>query len=201
MTRRCSTFCLFLIASFFSLQASGSSQGEFFDRLKLLCGQAFAGKMTHFSRPSDNGWLDVDVVMHVRECSEDEIRIPLHVGDNRSRTWVVSRESDRLRLKHDHRHEDGNEDAVTWYGGHTTDPGRPWRQTFSVDDYSRALFIANGLEPSIENFWSMEVRPGDRFAYEMVRSRRLFRAEFDLSQPVDAPPDPWGAQQSIAGNE
>lgn len=130
--------------------------------------------------------------MHVRECSENEIRIPLHVGENRSRTWVVTRADGRLSLKHDHRHEDGVEDEVSWYGGHTTDPGRAWRQTFPADDYSKALFLANGLEASVENFWSMEIHPEDRFVYEMVRSRRLFRAEFDLTRPVQPPPAPWG---------
>ena len=29
--------------------------------------------------------------MHVRDCSERELRIPFHVGDDRSRTWVVTR--------------------------------------------------------------------------------------------------------------
>ena len=48
--------------------------------------------------------------MHVRECSEDAIRIPFHVGEDRSRTWVVTRTANGLRLKHDHRHEDGSEE-------------------------------------------------------------------------------------------
>ncbi len=186
-TRLTLAFCLLLAAP---LVAWSSPQDEFFERLGALCGQAFAGKMTHFSRPGDDGWLDREVVIHVRKCSDREIRIPLHVGENRSRTWVITRDDGRLRLKHDHRHEDGSEDAVTWYGGHTTDPGRVWRQTFPVDAYSQALFLAHGLEPSVENFWSMEIHPGDRFAYELVRSRRMFRAEFDLTRPVEPPP--WG---------
>jgi len=35
--------------------------------------------------------------------------------------------------------------------------------------------------------------PGERFVYSLVRegSDRRFRAEFDLSRPVDLPPDPW----------
>lgn len=179
-----------LLALSSPLQAS--PQDEFFDRLERLCGQAFAGRLTHHARPGDDGWLDRDVVIHVRTCTENEILIPLHVGENRSRTWVIQRRADRLILKHDHRHEDGSEDAVTWYGGHTEDEGRENRQTFPVDAYSQSLFLANGLEPSIENFWSLEVHPGKTLVYEMVRSRRHFRAEFDLSTPVDVPPPPWG---------
>ncbi len=168
------------------------SQGTFWSQLSALCGNAYSGQMTGFSQPSDDSWLNREVIMHVRECSDEEIRIPLHVGDNRSRTWIVSRSGDGFVLKHDHRHADGSEEAVTWYGGHTTDAGRAWRQTFPVDDFSIALFLANGLDVSITNFWSMEVHPGEKFAYELVRSARLFRAEFDLTQPVEAPPAPWG---------
>lgn len=186
---RVMALCLLVVCS---SAAWSSPQDDFFARLNALCGQAFAGTMTHFSRPSDDGWLDREVIMHVRECSEDEIRIPLHVGENRSRTWVVTRADGHLSLKHDHRHEDGVEDEVSWYGGHTTDPGRAWRQTFPADDYSKALFLANGLEASVENFWSMEIHPEDRFVYEMVRSRRMFRAEFDLIRPIEPPPAPWG---------
>ena len=177
-----------------STAASASPQDEFWAALSTLCGQAHSGAMTGFARPGDDGWLDREVTMHVRECSESEIRIPLHVGENRSRTWILTRiPGGGLRLKHDHRHEDGSEEVVTWYGGHTTDPGRAWRQTFPVDDYSSALFLGNGLDDSVDNFWSMEVRLDEQFfAYELVRKGRLFRAEFDLSTTVEAPPAPWG---------
>lgn len=162
------------------------------NNLSALCGKAFAGEMTVYTRPTDDGWLDRQVVMHVRECGETEIRIPLHVGEDRSRTWVVTRTEGGFRLKHDHRHEDGSEDAVTWYGGQTTDPGRSMRQTFPVDNYSKALFLANGLDVSTANFWSMEVHAGETFGYELVRPGRHFRAEFDLTEPVEPPPAPWG---------
>ncbi len=183
----------FLIATSTVANAESSNpQDLFWDNLSALCGQAFAGEMTGFSRPSDDSWLDRSVVMHVRECSDEEIRIPLHVGENHSRTWILTRMPQGIRLKRDHRHEDGSEDNVTWYGGHTTDPGRSWRQTFPADDYSMALFLASGLNVSVGNFWSMEVHPDEKFAYELVRSGRLFRAEFDLTNPVDVPPAPWG---------
>ena len=172
--------------------ADQDPRDTWWENLTALCGKAFAGEMTGFARPADDGWLGKRVVMHVRECSESEIRIPLHVGENRSRTWVITRTEDGFRLKHDHRHEDGSEDEVTWYGGHTKDPGRATRQTFPVDDYSRALFLANGLDASTGNLWSMEVHAGETFAYELVRSRRHFRAEFDLTEPVEPPPAPWG---------
>jgi hypothetical protein len=133
--------------------------------------------------------------MHVRECTDDGLRIPFHVGDDRSRTWVLSRTATGLRLKHDHRHADGTPDSATLYGGDTTDVGTEQRQVFPVDAESIALFRAEGREASTRNTWAMEIRPGEQFVYELSRpGGRLFRVVFDLSRPVDAPPAPWGAE-------
>ena len=59
------------------------------------------------------GFVGKALVMHVRDCRAERIRIPFMVGDNRSRTWVLTRQGDRIELKHDHRHEDGSADTVT----------------------------------------------------------------------------------------
>lgn len=178
------------------LFAASSSQDEpqaaFWSQLQTLCGQAFEGRLVSYDEAMDAGWLRERMVIHLRRCADARIEIPLFVGADRSRTWVLTREDGLLRLKHDHRHEDGSEDAVTWYGGHSTDPGRAWRQTFPVDDYSKALFLTHGLEGSITNFWYMEVVPGQHFAYGLTRSGRHLRAEFDLNNPVEPPPAPWG---------
>lgn len=163
-------------------------QQAFWDHLTALCGKTFAGEPVNYDEALDQDWLTQSMVIHVRECSENEIKIPLLVGEDRSRTWVVTRVDGGLRLKHDHRQEDGSEHGVTWYGGHTTDPGRGWRQTFPVDDYSRALFLAHGLDASVTNLWSMEIHPGRKFAYEVIRQGRYFRVEFDLSEAFEPPP-------------
>jgi hypothetical protein len=128
--------------------------------------------------------------MHVRECSPDEIRIPFHVGDDRSRTWVLTRTPEGLRLKHDHRHADGSEDAVTQYGGDTRDGGTAEWQEFAADAHTALLIPAAST-----NVWTVEVVPGDLFAYALRRegTDRRFRVEFDLTRPVPAPPAPWGA--------
>jgi hypothetical protein len=39
---------------------------------------------------------------------------------------------------------------------------------------------------------AMDVHPGRMLAYELTRPGRKFRLEFDLTQPVPAPPAPWG---------
>jgi len=166
-----------------------SAQDAFFASLSELCGQAFAGGLVSTDE-ADADFAEQSMVMHVRDCSDREIRIPFHVGEDRSRTWVITKEEGGLRLKHDHRHEDGSEDAVTQYGGDTVDAGSAMRQSFPVDDFSIALFEQEGLTASVVNVWSVEVADGI-FAYELTRPNRLFRVEFDTSAPIPAPP-PWG---------
>lgn len=167
----------------------------FFERLTALCGQAFAGRVVADTPAptGDDPFAGKPLVMHVRDCSGDEIRIPFHVGDDRSRTWVITRTAGGLRLKHDHRHQDGSADAVTMYGGDTTTAGSAQRQEFPVDAESKAMFLREGRAVSITNVWAMEVEPGRHFVYELSRPQRLFRVEFDLGQAIAPPPAPWGA--------
>ena len=117
----------------------------------------------------------------MKTCSANEVRIPFHVGEDRSRTWVVTRVNTGLRLKHDHRHADGTEDVVSQYGGDTTTPGTASRQEFPVDRFSEDLFVRENRAVSVTNVWAMEVEPGKIFAYELRRPERHFRVEFDLA--------------------
>jgi hypothetical protein len=173
----------------------GAAADAFLARLAEHCGQAFAGRIVANDPPNpDDPFVGKALVMHVRECREREIRIPFHVGDDRSRTWVFTRTPEGLRLKHDHRHEDGSDDDVTMYGGDTAAEGTPQRQEFPVDAESRTLFERHGLTPSVQNTWAVEIEPHERFVYELARPGRLFRVEFDLTRQVPPPPAPWGAR-------
>jgi hypothetical protein len=164
----------------------------FMDAIRQHCGQAFAGRIVaNDPQPADDPFVGKPLVMHVRECRPDGVRIPFHVGDDRSRTWVLTRTAAGLQLEHDHRHADGSEDVLTMYGGHTSGEGRAVRQEFPVDERSRALFTREGREVSLTNTWAMEVEPGRRLLYELARPGRLFQVEFDLATPVPAPPPPW----------
>ncbi len=161
------------------------------------CGKAYAGRIVaNEPRPATPDAFDGKaLVMHVRGCDAptQELRIPFHVGDDHSRTWVLTRTATGLRLKHDHRHADGSADAVTLYGGDTAESGSPQRQVFPVDAESRAMFEREGLNASLQNAWAMEIEPGKRFLYELRRpGGRLFQVEFDLTAPVPLPPAPWG---------
>lgn len=173
---------------------------QFFANFLPYCGKAYAGKIvanTPASRTPDP-FEGKALVMHVRGCEDRhrQISIPFHVGDDRSRTWVITRTPTGLRLKHDHRHADGSPDATTMYGGEITSSGSTKRQEFPVDAESTALFKREGLTASLSNTWAMELIPSKKFVYELSRpDGRLFRIEFDLTKTVPSPPPPWGAEK------
>jgi hypothetical protein len=172
---------------------AASPPDRFFERLSTLCGQAFEGRVASPPVEADATFQGKRLVMHVRDCSKSEIRIPFHVGGDRSRTWVVTRTGSGLRLKHDHRHEDGSEDALTQYGGDTVNAGTAERQEFPADAYSKEMFVRQDRAVSVPNVWAMEAHPRGLFAYELRRPGRFFRVEFDLARPVAPPPPPWGS--------
>lgn len=178
---------------------------QFMLRLAEHCGQAFAGRIVanEPASPEPDAFEGQALVMHVRGCDDPtrELQVPFHVGDNHSRTWLLTRTGDGLRLKHDHRLEDGSDDPVTMYGGDTVGEGTAVRQEFPVDRESIELFAREGLDVSTTNVWAMEIEPGQRFLYELARPEggqnpegRLFQVEFDLATPVDLPPAPWGSE-------
>ncbi|WP_313914125.1 hypothetical protein [Tahibacter sp.] len=183
---------------------ASTPQQAFLLRLRSLCGKAFAGRIVADTpATADDPFAGKPLVMHVRECDGDTVRIPFHVGDDHSRTWVITLGDGHrvLRLKHEHRHADGSDDAMTLYGGNSRalpeakpaeEMAGQWRFEFPADLYSMALFRAQHRTISISNVWAVEL-DAQRFVYELARTNRLFRVEFDLTQPQPLPPPPWGA--------
>lgn len=170
--------------------AQSSAPDQFIAALKAHCGKAYAGRVVS-TDAADVDMVGKPLVIHVRGCHETRVEIPFHVGNDRSRTWIITRTGTSLRLKHDHRHEDGSADKVTFYGGDTAGEGTAIRQEFPVDAESITMFKANGLDKSVTNVWAVEVN-ADQFAYELKRPNRFFRVEFDLTKPITSPPAPWG---------
>jgi len=166
-----------------TVPARPSPQDLFMSRLNDLCGQRFAGRVVT-TDAVDADFASQRLVMHVRDCSPTEVRIPFSVGEDRSRTWVVTRTPTGLTLKHDHRDPQGEPDGLHWYGGDSATAGTADRQTFPVDAFSIDLFNASNAAVSTTNVWAMEVHPGRMFAYELRRPNRHFRVEFDLSTPA-----------------
>lgn len=165
-------------------------QDRFMQAIAAHCGKAYVGRVVT-SDPADASFAGKPLVMHIASCETGRTRIPFHVGADRSRTWVLTRTASGIRLKHDHRHEDGSSDVLTMYGGDTAAAGTAERQDFPVDADSIALFRANDRAVSVTNVWAMEVTP-KMFAYELRRPGRHFRVEFDLTKPIATPPMPWG---------
>lgn len=195
-----------------------SPQEAFWTALSSHCGpdgngRAYAGELVSEDE-RDADWQGRAMIAHWAECSDDRIAIAFHTQDperadgwDRSRTWIVTRsgkaenggEDMRLTLKHDHRHDDGEPDAVTFYGGTTQTAGEQGAQDFPVDEESITLFTREGLDASLTNVWRLEVDPAGgenpRFTYQLTRRNdetRLFRVSFDASQTVEPPPPAWG---------
>ncbi|MEG1453701.1 hypothetical protein [Brevundimonas sp.] len=158
-------------------------QDAFFKNLTALCGQRFEGKVVT-TDPQDADFANNRLLMHVRDCSDGEIRIPFWVGEDKSRTWVITRQDVGLRLKHDHRDPDGTTHTLHWYGGNTANEGTAERQEFPVDQESIDLFNANDAAVSTTNVWAVEVHPEKTYVYELKRPNRHMRVEFDLTKPV-----------------
>ncbi len=159
---------------------------EFWQQLQQLCGKSFEGRLKPgISHPDFN---DKKLVMHVRACEPGRIRIPFYVGDNRSRTWVLTKENGMITLKHDHRHEDGSEDEITQYGGTATNAGFADMQVFPADkETAERIGYASG------NVWWITLKEMV-FSYNLKRigSDREISVLFDLSNEVPEPPAPWG---------
>lgn len=186
---------LFLLAASAAASAQASPAETFWAELGNLCAKAFGGVVAADTSNSPD-FAGKALVMHVRSCGRDRIRIPFFVGDDRSRTWVLTRKGGRIELKHDHRHADGKPDAVTMYGGTTTSPGMATRQFFPADEETaRVIPPPAGNAPSAAaNVWWIDLVPGEHFTYNLRRlgSDRLFSVRFDLKTPVKPPLPPWG---------
>lgn len=178
---------LMALSSAFAVSAAaGNVQDTFFQNLQGLCGHSYVGTVVD-GNESDDKWRQAKIVIHAPACAVatgNEIRIPLHVGEDKSRTWIISKTDSGLRLKHDHRHKDGTPDAVSIYGGDTAEEGSAVKQSFPVDDFSKALFVENGLNASVTNTWIMQLVKGKRLSYRLSRPGRSFQVDFDLSTPI-----------------
>ena len=130
--------------------------------LRSLCGKAFAGRIVaNLPPPSgEDAFSGKALVMHVRACGRT-IAIPFHVGDDRSRTWVitphrplVSPEARPPARGRQPRH------ARRSYGGDAVAPGTAGRQEFPVDAFPKRSSFGRGMDASIANIWAMEMEPG-----------------------------------------
>lgn len=167
---------LFLSLALFCVTASPVlAESTLFDTLHALGGKTYKGQMTF---PKD-GEHDMNKPMQitVQVVSDDEIRIPLQVGEDRSRTWILTRSKDGVLLKHDHRHADGTPDDLTNYGGLAANIELGNQLIFPADDDTKTM-----LPEASTNAWSLRLSPdGSQLFYYLERhSEPRFEAAFDI---------------------
>jgi hypothetical protein len=182
---------VFTLALVLTAQAKKTNNAKlFFDNLKKHCGNAYEG--TAVAGGEDPNFAGKTLVMHVRHCGKNEIRIPFFVGEDRSRTWVFTLKGDRILLKHDHRHQDGSPDKVTMYGGLASNNGTPNLQVFPADQETADL-----INYAVPNVWWVTT-DDNAFTYNLRRvgTQRLFTVKFDYNKKLSVPPSaPWGAKE------
>lgn len=159
---------------------TGSSQLEtqkaFFKNLTKMCGQRFEGE-TSFPQNADHPMVGKKLVMSVGPCAKKEIRIPFQVGEDKSRTWILTLSERGLLFKHDHRHPDGTPDQITMYGGWAAANGTRYLQRFPADPETIKL-----IPEAATNVWTLQIIPEKRqFMYYLERNNQpRYRAYFNL---------------------
>lgn len=145
----------------------------FMATLYNMCGQRFEGTQTYAVDPN-NEFAGKKISTQVN-CSAVDVRMPVQVGEDRSRTWIFTRPQAGLELRHDHRHADGTPDKVTMYGGMAREGGSARAQAFLADAYTAEL--VPGAET---NIWFVTLsEDGQVLTYRLERHAKP-RAEFTM---------------------
>ena len=160
--------------------AQSEAQTAFFQNLKKLCGQQFEG-VTEYPQDPAHPMVGKRLVMSVATCSEREVRIPLQVGEDKSRTWVLTLSDKGLLLKHDHRHADGTPDEQTNYGGWAKAEGSANKQQFAADEETAKL-----IPDAATNVWTLEIdAEKQQFTYALERHNApRYKGVFSLKPPM-----------------
>ncbi len=156
------------------------NEKQFLKNLASLCGKSFRGKETYMKN-KNGSWVDNELIMHVTVCEDDIVKIPFHVDDDKSRTWIFMLEDGNLRFRHDHRHEDGTPEDLTLYGGYADGSGSQFIQIFPADDYTKNL-----VGDHIDRTWVVMLdEKMTTMTYKLrFYGEKYFEAKFDLTNPL-----------------
>lgn len=184
-----SKYILVLITLLTTLQSVGQendTSNVFWNTLKSHCGMTYKGMLA--IPEEDEAFGGKELVMHVRSCAENKIKIPFYVGDDKSRTWILSLNEGIISLQHDHRHKDGTMHAVNFYGGTASNQGKATIQFFPADPHTQAL-----IPEAATNVWWITLND-TTFTYNLRRlgTDRVFKVVMDLTTPIETPEAPWG---------
>jgi hypothetical protein len=187
MSLKLNCLIIFLLGSLtIASQDTITPAKQFWNTLQSHCNKAYEGRLELPKDDKDFGGKQL--IMHIRKCTDREIKIPFFVGEDKSRTWILTYDNDRIFLKHEHRHKDGSEDDINFYGGTTTNTGKANIQIFSANEHTQQL-----IPGAATNVWWITI-DDDTFTYNLRRlgTERVFKVVMDLTQTINTPGAPWG---------
>ncbi|TVR53298.1 MAG: hypothetical protein EA421_11530 [Gemmatimonadales bacterium] len=159
-----------------------AAQRAFFEEMSSLCGQTFGGR-TILAEESDTTFEPARLYFTVENCGDDELRMPFVVGDDDSRTWILSMEEGGLTFVHEHLRPDGTPYENSGFGGRASGEGSDVFQHFPD-------FQATEETPAAERrVWRLRLdREYEIFHYYLDRGGRpAYRLVFHLGPPSPAP--------------
>jgi len=155
---------------------------QFLNTYTDYCGYAYAGHSVMVDIYDGHPLEGAELLMILDDCSDNEVRIPFYVNDDRSRTWILKLTQQGLHLSHDHRYEDGTQYDHNFYGGYAENSGSAAKQVFPADHKT----IEDRPVREI-NVWSKEFDlENEKYYYRLYLEGELsYEAEFDLSNPIN----------------
>jgi hypothetical protein len=151
-----------------------SAEAAFFQNLSERCGDVYYGESVYPDNP-EHELYGAKLKMTIESCTENELRIPFQVNEDRSRTWILTLSDEGLLFKHDHRYEDGTPHDLTNYGGWSAEGGSPTKLSFPADAETAEM-----LPEAVTNVWTMELDlVNNQFTYFLERhSQPRYKAIF-----------------------
>lgn len=147
-----------------------------YESLKQRCSKSYFGK-TVFPDDPKHPFAGKLLKMTISSCTQTEIKIPFQVGEDKSRTWILSKTEKGLLFKHDHRHKDGTPDEVTMYGGYAKSNNGKNQISFPADEYTAQLIPA-----ATTNVWTLSLDQENKtLTYYLERHNKpRYKAVFKL---------------------
>ena len=185
-----------LLSAAATLAACASSEPTFLEQLQSECGETLTGRVVS-TQAVDADWRGKTLTLGPIDCTGERVTpdmpevtgsslvMPLAVGDDTSRVWLLHNSGGELEFRHFHYEPDGSPSPVTSYGGAALPGGTMRQQRFPADAATKANFTENGIARSNPNIWTFTIGDGT-LTYALARpatdtdEARDFRAEFKL---------------------
>lgn len=176
------SLCLLTAAILISCAGQTDHRDNFFANYSDFCDYAYPGQTNFVDLGSGELFEDAELTVIFRECDDEVVRMPFHVDEDTSRTWIVKQTAQGLHLSHDHRYEDGTQHDHNFYGGYADAEGTALLQYFPADHRT----IEDRPARSI-NRWAKEFDLAEqKYYYRLYLNNELrLEAEFDLTSPIE----------------